>query len=310
VLKQMEVTAEEIARREEGDCLDFDVMIVGAQKSGTSTLLTHLLCGAGVSPLHRPEVAYFTDDEEFGRGAAVVRQKYFGPGAAPSSLRIGKDIRLLGSPEGISRLLADSPRVRMVAVLREPVGRAYSSYWFARRRGFEPEKSFERAVERELAGRHLDLPRQDLRDYVRAGEYATHLEALFELVERSRVRVLCLEELHAEPRQIANEILASFGTAIPEGVSPPPRANASARARSERAARFFGSPQLRRLVRPAVPAKMRGAIERAIRRANDVPFKPPPMEQAVRERLATHYEPQIERLSALIGRDLDGWKQG
>lgn len=307
---QVELNSRGTDRGDGESRLDFDVMIVGAQKSGTSTLLAHLLCGAGVAPLYRPEVAFFTDEEEFSRGAGAVAQKYFGPTGSPGNLRIGKDIRLLNSPEGITRLLADSPRVELVAVLREPVSRAYSSYWFARRRGFEPEKSFAAAVARELGGKRLDLPRQDLRDYVRAGEYAPHLENLFELVDPGRVRVLCLEELHADPRRIAEEILALKGTAIPEGVSPPPRANASARARSERAARFFGSPRLRRLARPLVPAGTRGAIERAIRRANDVPFRPPPMDEDVRQRLATHFAPQIDRLAALIGRDLSGWKQG
>lgn len=304
---QTSLDPQELKRREERTCLDFDLMIAGAQKSGTSTLLTHLLCGTDVAPLYRPEIAYFTDDQEFKRGAQAVERKYFGSRPLPLSLRIGKDISLLGTPSAIPRLLADSPRVQLIVVLREPVARAYSSYWFARRRGFEPEKSFAKAIERELTGRKLDLPRQDLRNYVSAGEYAFHIKRLFEHVEPHRVRVLLLEDVHENPIQVANDILAEFGRAIPDGVSLPFRTNASARARSESLARFFGSSQLRRMVRPLLPPVMRGSIERVIRRLNDVPFKPPPLDEDMRRRLAAHYESQIDQLAVLLDRDLSDW---
>ena len=35
----------------------------------------------------------------------------------------------------VARLVEISPAVTVVAILREPVARAYASYWFARRRG-------------------------------------------------------------------------------------------------------------------------------------------------------------------------------
>jgi hypothetical protein len=222
---------------------------------------------------------------------------------------VAKDF-LLNKPGAVPRMLADSPRAQLVAVLREPVSRAYSSFWFARRRGFEPEGDFAEAVERELAGRRLSLPRGDLREHVRGGEYADQLEALFGQIDQDRVRILLLEDLHADPRGIANELLAPFGARIPAEVSPPSRTNSSARPRSTALARIGSSPRVRSIVRPFLSPSVRGAAEGLIRRVNDVPFEPPPMEEDVRQRLAAHYSPQNERLAALIGRDLGGWKQG
>jgi hypothetical protein len=305
----VKLTAQELKRREERACLDFDIVIAGAKKAGTSTLLNHLLCASGVAALHRSEMPYFTEEGEYRRGPEAAIAKYFGGEVSPTEVRVAKDF-LLNKPEAMPRVLADSPRAQIVAVLREPVSRAYSSFWFARRRGFEPESDFAKAVERELAGNHLSLPRGDLREHVRAGEYADQLESLFERIDRDRVRVLLLEDLHADPRGIANELLAPLGARIPADVSPASRSNSSARPRSTVLARIGSSPRVRSMVRPFVSPSLRGSAEQLIRRVNDVPFKPPPMEQAARERLAAHYEPQIERLSALIGRDLDGWKQG
>jgi Sulfotransferase domain len=287
--------------------LDFDVMIVGAQKSGTSTLLRHLLCAPGVAPMRRSEVPYFTDDDEFSRGTRAAIDKYFGTGDLSGLLRVGKDVVLLTRPQALPRLLTDSPHVQLVVSLRNPVDRAYSAYWFAKRRGFEPARSFSEAIHRELEGRQLRLPRPDLREYVRGGEYHSHLERLFEEIDSARVRIILFEEMHTNTRQIANDILGQFDRSIPASVSPPARANASARARSERLARFAGSPRLRSTVRRFLSPQVRGPIERAIRRLNDVPFKPPPMSDDVRAQLVAYYAPHNDRLANLIGRDLRGW---
>jgi hypothetical protein len=303
----MELTPAELKRREERTCLDFDIVIAGAKKAGTSTLLDHLLSADGVAPLHRSEMPYFTEEEEYRRGPEAAIEKYFGADASPTDVRVGKDF-LMNAPGAIPRMLEDSPRARVVVVLREPVSRAYSSFWFARRRGFEPEEEFSAAVERELSGRRADLPRQDLREHVRAGEYVDQVEALFEAIGRDRVEVMLLEDLHADPRRVANELLAPLGASIAADAGPADRSNGSARPRSMALARIGSSPRVRAIVRPFVSPSLRGSAERLIRRVNDVPFKPPPIEEEVRGRLGAHYEPQIDRLAGILGRDLSGWK--
>jgi len=293
------------------DRLDLDIMIVGAQKSGTSTLLSNLLCAPGVAPMHRPEIAYFTDDDEYERGGRGAVSKYFGSGASSDALRIGKNINLLDAPLAeIRRLLTDSPRVRLVAVLRNPVDRAYSAYWFAKRRGFEPAQSFSEAVDRELSGRSLEIARQDLREYIAIGEYAVHLERLYEEIGPGRVDVRLFEDLRADPRRMADDVLEPFGVTIPLSALPPARVNTSARARSQRLARLTSSSsRLRRMLRPMLSPALRGRIIRALVRHNEVPFRPPPMEDDVRAKLAEHFEPRNRRLEALIERDLSGWDQ-
>ena len=285
-------------------------MIVGAQKSGTSTLLSHLLCAPGVAPMHRPEVAYFTHDDEYEQGGRVAVRKYFGSEVPSDALRIGKTAGLLNSPIALRRLLADSPRVRLVAVLRNPVDRAYSAYWFAKRRGFEPATSFSEAIDRELSGRTLQIERQDLRDYVVLGEYAVALELLYEMIDPGRVHVYLFEDLRTDTRRVADDVLEPFGVAIPPSALPPARVNTSARARSQRLARLTSSSsRLRRMLRPVLSPALRGPIIRALVRYNEVPFRPPPMENDARARLAEHYEPHNRRLESLIERDLSGWDQ-
>ena len=298
-------------RRAVDDRLDLDIMIVGAQKSGTSTLLSHLLCAPGVAPMHRPEIAYFTDDEEYERGGRGAVRKYFGSEAPSDALRIGKNVDLLDSPlAGIRRLLADSPRVRLVSVLRNPVDRAYSAYWFAKRKGVEPAESFLEAIDRELSGQSLQIQREDLRRYVPRGEYAVQLERLYGEIDPGRVDIHLFEDLRADTRRIADDVLEPFGVAIPPSAIPPARVNTSARARSERLARLTASSsRLRRMLRPMLSPAVRGRIIRAAVRYNEVPFRPPPMENDVRAKLLEHFEPHNRRLESLIERDLSGWDQ-
>lgn len=297
-------------RQGAADRLDLDIMIVGAQKAGTSTLLSHLLCAPGAAPMHRPEIAYFSHDDEYEQGGRVAVRKYLGSEVPPDALRIGKHAGMLTLPVAIGRLLADSPRVRLVAVLRNPVDRAYSAYWFAKRRGFEPAGSFAEAIDRELSGRSLQIQRQDLREYVLIGEYAVHLERLYGEVDRGRVDVRLFEDLRADPRRIADDVLEPFGVAIPPSAIPPARVNTSARARSERLARLTASSsRLRRMLRPMLSPAVRGRIIRAAVRYNEVPFRPPPMENDVRVKLIEHFEPHNRRLESLIERDLSGWDQ-
>lgn len=297
------------ARRPAADRLDFDIMIIGAQKSGTSTLLSNLLCAPDVVPIHQDEVAYFVNDDEYDRGGRAAVRKYFDSKAPSDALRVGKAAGLLTSPVAMPRLLADSPRVRLTAVLRNPVDRAYSAYWYAKRRGFEPAESFSEAIDRELSGRSLEIGRQDLREYILRGEYAVYLERLYAEIDPRRVHVFQFEELRADTRRIADEILEPFGVAIPPSTPLPERVNASAQARSQVLARFTESPssRLRRTLRPMFSPGLRGSIRRAVERYNDLPFRPPPMENDVRAKLAKYYEPHNRRLEALIDRDLSGW---
>jgi hypothetical protein len=291
------------------DRLDFDIMIIGAQKAGTSTLLDHLLCAPGVATMHQSEVAYFMEDREYKQGGHVAVRKYFGSETPSDALRTGKSTALLTSPSAMRRLLADSPRVRLTAVLRNPVDRAYSAYWYAKRKGFEPASSFSEAIDRELSGQSLQIARQALREYINRGEYAVHLEWLYGEIDPQRVHVYLFEDLRADTRQVANDILKPLGAEIPPTASPPAHVNASARARSQLLARMAEAPssRLRRLLRPMFSPERRGSIRRALERYNEVPFRPPPMGDDVRAKLADHYEPHNRRLEALIERDLSDW---
>ena len=84
-------------------------MIIGAAKSGTSSLvqLLHAAPRVAGNP-SAGEIGYFLRDDEFGRGVAEARAKYF-DSDDPDLLRVGKSAGLMYSEAALARLAADSP---------------------------------------------------------------------------------------------------------------------------------------------------------------------------------------------------------
>src|SRR5207245_1011448 len=82
-------------------------------------------------------------DREYWRGVDWYRTRFAGSraeraiGEASVSYMFNRE-----APERMARLL---PKARLIAVLRNPVDRAYSHYWFARAWGAE-NRTFEEAV--------------------------------------------------------------------------------------------------------------------------------------------------------------------
>jgi len=112
-------------------------------------------------------------------------------------------------PLAPQRIAAALPETRLIAVLRDPVDRAWSHYQYERRLGGE-RLPFQQALEREperLAGeveRMLVEPGYSSFahrhfSYLARGRYAEQLERVYALVPPSRVLVLQSEALFADP---------------------------------------------------------------------------------------------------------------
>ncbi len=129
----------------------------------------------------------------------------------------------MSHPLAAQRMAADLPEVRLVALLRDPVERAYSAHAHERARGFEHE-SFARAIELEesrLAGeteRVLADPTYQshaLRHhaYLTRGRYVEQLERMELWVPRDRILVLDSQRFFASPEDEFARLLSFLGLA-------------------------------------------------------------------------------------------------
>lgn len=279
-----------------------DVVIAGAQKAGTSALLAYLAQHPGVTAQRQPELGYLVGPPPEATFPAVSAH-YFGPASAAGTVVVGKLAGLMYEPSGLARLRREQPAARAVVVLREPVARAYSAYLHARARGREPLDSFEEALDADPARFGEDANSRRICAYLDRSLYARHLRVAFEVLGRDAVDVVFFEDLVADPRAVADQVLSRWGldaAALPECL---PRANPARVARSDGLASIRRG-RTGRLVRRALPTAVRDRLRRAYRAVNERPAEDRGLEPEVARRLRMRLQAANAELEDLLGVDL------
>ncbi len=187
-------------------------LIVGGKRCGSTSLYEYVVRHPSVLPCGVKKGTHYFD-VNFTRGRGWYLSK-FPTQPRRTSERSPRLITGEASPYYMfhplapARIAAALPDVRLIAVLRDPVERAWSHYRYSVQRGFETlpiEEALDRESER-LAGeveRMLDPAYQSYahrhHTYLSRGHYAEQLEALYTLFEPERVLVLQSEALFAAP---------------------------------------------------------------------------------------------------------------
>jgi hypothetical protein len=125
-----------------------DFIIIGAEKCRTTILYHHLRLHPYARPPRRKELHYF--DLNFARGVDWYRAQFSSPEWKDGRRIITGEASpyYLHHPHAARRIMETVPQVRLIALLRDPVDRAYSAYQHRIREGFET-LSFEEAIEAE-----------------------------------------------------------------------------------------------------------------------------------------------------------------
>jgi hypothetical protein len=194
-----------------------DYLIIGAQRAGTTSLYLYLTQHPCVAPVVIGKgVHYF--DVDFAKGPGWYRGHF--PVAARRLLsKVGRDMPLItgeGSPYYLfhplvpERVAALLPEARLIALLRDPIDRAYSHYQHFVRRGIESLPTFEQALEAEperLEGEvdrlhrdpHYRAYNHQHFSYTARGMYVDQLERWASFFPRDRILILQSELFFADP---------------------------------------------------------------------------------------------------------------
>lgn len=287
-----------------------DIMIVGAHKAGTSALLRYLGAHPGICAQVRPEMVYFTDPDLYRRDLATYRERYFGVASGPSDLdlvHVGKLAGLMYEPGGLERLRQHNPDVEIAVILRDPVRRAYSAFWFNRLRGREPLASFEEALYGDRARFGTDYRNASICDYLDRSLYAKHVEDLYERFGRDQVHVLILEEFQQDSATALKPLLRHVDLDPAPLPAVAKRQNAARQPRSFRLARLRRSRSApARVIKRILPLRARDTIRAGFRSFNEVRWSPPPMKPAMERELRAYFAGPNRDLEQLLDRDLSG----
>jgi hypothetical protein len=293
-----------------------DFLLIGAMKSGTTTLWRHLASHPEIFMATPKEPQFFSREHAYSRGLDWYCSLF---AAAAASQRCGEASACYarwpefgGVPE---RIAAHVPQARLVYLIREPVARCYSHYAHEMEeralRGSGPLLGFEEAIE--CVPNILD-----------ASLYAKQIERYLAHFPRSALFILTLEELRASPDATWRSLQGFLG------VSHVPLSRSVEAADNPAGDRFSRVTMRRTLERvrahpvlaaalPLVPRGLRAGARRlveqsalvrrfAVRSAEAYRANLTPMSAAARERLAERFRDDRRALERTLGRELTEWR--
>ncbi|HKJ88355.1 MAG TPA: sulfotransferase domain-containing protein [Gammaproteobacteria bacterium] len=298
------VSTRNIGEAEAGKTLDF--LVIGAQKAGTTTLFKHM---QGHPELHLPpekEAPFFTRDDRWERGWRWYEQEFLPD--VPEGVRIGKVTpHYLADPRAPRRIRQMFPRVKLIAILREPCERALSHYRMSLRRGIEtrgPDEALRAALEDAEAGDLGTDKEGEARCYIAWSEYGRLLEGFRKHFPTEQLQVLFLDDLRDDPGDLLGHTFDFLG--VDAGYEPPTLGKkyyvGGTRNRITVLERFDSLPGLRFLWK-MIPERKRRVINFWMEHLNVVPSleeEAMPSEETM-DLLRAHFRKDLARLTDLLG---------
>ena len=266
-------------------------IIIGAAKSGTTTLFRHLRSHPDVFLAPGKEIHYFDDQFHKGLGwykghfCEVADERAIGE-ATPGYMYF---------EEAPMRMAEVVPDAKLIAILRNPVDRAYSHYWHERVRGRE-KLEFADAIAAEPE-RLADGEQRSLHyySYGDRGRYVYQLQRVCQFYPRESLLVLLLEELHDTPLESVHSAYRFLG--VDDSFIPP---NLGAVYHRQVPARSL---KLRAITRRIPP------LHRLIDPLNTPASSNAAMNPGVRAELVKVFEEDNAALASWLGRDLSAWNE-
>ena len=290
-------------------------LIIGAARSGTTSLYHYLGQHPEIymSPVKEPHFFAFEGETADFRGPGDGMARHAITNIA-GYLELFRDVsteRAIG--EASTSYLYDSKapaRIRhhardmkLVAILRNPVDRAYSNFLYMTRRQLEHLSDFAGALrEEETRIRGHWSPSWH---YKQRGFYCSQLQRYFRLFEPSQVKVWLYEDLNANPVGLVQSICQFLGVDDLFAPNVSTNHNVSGLPKSEILHRSLRNLKpIKALVKPLLPAILRESISKNLRNLYGVK---PTLPREVRQQLTAEYREDILKLQDLIQRDLSGW---
>lgn len=251
-----------------------DFIVIGAHRGGTSSFYYHLTEHPGVAAATTKEVNFF--DRNYHKGSwwyrahfPLLAQRRYAQARGRSALITGEaSPYYLFHPLVPQRVVTTLPQVKLIALLRNPIERAFSQHTRYVGLGWETQ-TFEEAIareERERAAGSGDVVGRT--SYLARGLYAEQLRQWLRVFPRERMLLLRSEDFYADPAAVLRQALAFLDMPLADLPSKPTYAHYDG----------YGE-----------------GVSRG-----EAPLAP-----ATRQRLQEYFAPHNARLYDLLGRDME-----
>ncbi len=199
------------------------------------------------------------------------------------------------------------PETKLIAILRDPVERAFSHYLYWASQGWESETDFDfaRAIKEEPSriqnGWHANW------HYVNIGFYYQQLQRYFNLFKHERIKIYLYEDLLNDEQTVLRDIFEFLEVNIDFMPNLSKTHNKTKVPKSRTLNFFLNRPNLiKSMIKPLIPVNLRKSWGDRVKQSN---LGKPNLSADIRKQLIQVYREDILQLQALIGRDLAKWLQ-
>lgn len=187
-----------------------DFIIIGSPRCGTTSLYKYITSHPQILAAANKEICFFS--EHFNKGLSWY-QAHFPPPIDGQRFLTGEATpTYLTHPLAASRLHGGLPKIKLIAILRNPGDRAFSHYQMLVRRGTE-SRNFESAIDAELklltgANETSLEDRSFWKDchYIYKSMYFYSLKQWLKVFPKEQFLIVQSEEFYANPRIVLKQV--------------------------------------------------------------------------------------------------------
>lgn len=297
-----------------GNAMMPNFLIIGAAKAGTTSLYYYLSQHPQIymSPSKEPRffalegetLAFRNPDKGINETSITQLENYLKLfEGVKDEVAIGEASPLyLYSEKAVERIKYYIPHVKLIAILRNPVDRAFSCYTHLIREGIEPF-SFEGGLKEEES--RIRDNWAHLWHYRQAGYYYPQLKRYFKNFGREQIKIYLYEDLNKNSTEIAQDAYRFLG--VDDSFAPDlTRMNVSGVPKIRLLQTLLGTQNpVRSALKRILPKSLRKNVAKEMRQWNlENKLQ---LDSAVRMQLIEDYRKDILKLEGLIERDLHNW---
>jgi hypothetical protein len=293
-----------------------NTFIIGAPRSGTTSIHEYLSQHPNVFMSRLKEPRYFAYKDEvvnyqgpadpvtFNRSTITDREEYVNLFRGVNGEKIVGETspiymyRADVAAENIARAV-DDPRI--IAILRNPVDRAYSDFLNMVRLAREPNLDFRSALEKE--NERIEKDWSPFYYYTEKGMYACQLEHYYDLFDKSKIKVFLFGDLVEDTQGIMDQIINFLGIETRE-LDLNRKHNRSRFPKLQLIHKIASYPSVK-----SARGLFRGPVWNLIdwMRRQNLTDETPKLSASTRTRLEDKFRTEIKHLQNLIDRSLDHW---
>lgn len=200
------------------------------------------------------------------------------------------------------------PKVKLIAILRQPVDRLYSRYMHLARENRTPTSKFEDALDENS----IWWKRNDL---VQEGFYHSHLNKYFELFPKDQIKIVLYEDFRSEPKQVLKEIYDFIGVDSNYLPNVETEFNVSGLIKNKNIDYLIGQnsmvKQWIQSISPPITSYLSSnkQVKAWTNKMRNKNLNRPSLSQELKGKINEIYKNEIDNLQSLINRDLTHWQQ-